>query len=92
MAALHSHSLQGCLHKSIIIPSRRTGQDLTGGWRKLKNKQLHDLYYSTIREDEIGGVCRMQKREDKCIQRHHFKKVTKETIYVRPRHKKNSMV
>jgi hypothetical protein len=42
---------------------------VTGEWRKLHNKELHDLYSSPsiIRigeEDEMGGAYRKNSRED----------------------------
>ena len=45
-------------------------QELTGEWRKLHIKELHDLYCSpnirVIKEDEMGGVCGMYGGEEKC--------------------------
>jgi hypothetical protein len=40
-----------------IFGPRRAG--VTGGWRKLYNEQLHNLYPSPIKieEDEVGGTC-----------------------------------
>jgi hypothetical protein len=38
--------------------------EVTGGWRKLHNEELHDLYSSPsiiriIKEDEVGRACGM---------------------------------
>lgn len=40
-------------------------EEITGGWRKLHNKQHHDLYceqnilkvVKKVKEDEMGGTC-----------------------------------
>jgi hypothetical protein len=43
--------------RRIFGPRR---DEVTGGWRKLHNEELHDLYYSPsiiMKEDEMGRVC-----------------------------------
>jgi hypothetical protein len=47
---------------------------VTGGWRKLHNEELRDLYSSPSviriiksREDEIGGTCRKMGRREAYI-------------------------
>jgi hypothetical protein len=47
---------------------------MNGGWRKLPNEELHDLYSSPsqfcdhIKENEMGSECGMYGKEDKCIE------------------------
>jgi hypothetical protein len=50
---------------------------VTGGWRKLHNKELHGLYSSHSivksdqgKEDEMGGACGAHGGGEGCIQ--HF--------------------
>jgi hypothetical protein len=42
-----------------------------GGWRKLHNEELHNLYSSPsiirIMEDEMGRACSTNGGENKCI-------------------------
>jgi hypothetical protein len=47
--------------RRIFGPKTRT---VTGGWRKLHNEELHNLYSSpsilrTVKEGEMGRVCSM---------------------------------
>jgi hypothetical protein len=49
--------------------------DVTGGWRKLPNEELHGLYCSpsivrVIKKEETGGACGTHVRGEGCIQ--HF--------------------
>jgi hypothetical protein len=48
-----------------IFGPKRDG--VTGGWRKLYNEELHNLYSSSsiirIEEDEVGGTCGTNGRE-----------------------------
>jgi hypothetical protein len=37
-----------------------------GGWRKLHNEELHNLY-SYIEEDEVGGTCGMNGRKEERV-------------------------
>jgi hypothetical protein len=45
---------------------------VTGGWRKLHNEELDNLYTSPgiisdqIKEDEMGGACGVHGRDEKC--------------------------
>jgi hypothetical protein len=39
--------------------------EVTGGWRKLHNEELHNFYQ--IKEDEIGRVCGMNWGKKECI-------------------------
>jgi hypothetical protein len=45
--------------------------EVIGGWRKLHNEELHNLYFSpsTIRmiEGEMGRACNMKGGEEECI-------------------------
>jgi hypothetical protein len=54
---------------SLFGPKR---EEVAGGWRRLHNEQLHDLYTSPnviiifgdqIKEDEMGGGCSTHGRE-----------------------------
>jgi hypothetical protein len=40
--------------------------EVTGGWRKLYNEELHNLYFSSnitiIKEDQMGGACSVRGR------------------------------
>jgi hypothetical protein len=40
-----------------------------GGWRRLHNEELHNLYVSPdiIRVDNIGGACSTHGRGEKCM-------------------------
>jgi hypothetical protein len=45
--------------RRVFGPKR---DEVTGGWRKLHNEELHNLYSSPsiirmIKEDEMGGEC-----------------------------------
>jgi hypothetical protein len=44
---------------------------VTGGWRKLRDEELHNLYSSpniirTIKEDEMGRTCSTHEEDDIC--------------------------
>jgi hypothetical protein len=48
--------------------------EVTGGWRKLHNEELHNSYSSPsiirmikVREDEMGRTCSTNWREAECI-------------------------
>jgi hypothetical protein len=48
--------------------------EVTGGWRKLHNEELHNLYSSPaiirmtkLKENEMGGACSSHFGDDKCI-------------------------
>jgi hypothetical protein len=58
--------------KQILEPKR---EEITGDWRKLRVGRTQDLFSSlnTTRDDqakenEVGGTCRTNKREEKCSQ------------------------
>jgi hypothetical protein len=40
--------------RRIFGPKR---DEVTGGWRKLHNEELHNLYPSQVKEDEMGRKC-----------------------------------
>jgi hypothetical protein len=47
----------------------------TGGWIKLCNEELHDLYSLRsiirnyqVKEDEVGGACCMNRGQEDCVQ------------------------
>jgi hypothetical protein len=48
--------------------------EMTRHCRKLHNEELHNLHYPTyykddqINVDEIGGTCRTNRSDEKCIQ------------------------
>jgi hypothetical protein len=55
-----------------IFGSKR--DEVTGGWRKLHNEQLHKLYCSPsiirndqVKEDEMDRACSTNGGEEKCI-------------------------
>jgi hypothetical protein len=48
--------------------------EVTGGWRKLHNEELHNLYSSPsiirmikFKDDEMGGSCNTNWGEEECI-------------------------
>jgi hypothetical protein len=48
-------------------------EELRGDWRKLRNKEAHDLYclsnvLITVKEDGVGSECGTCGREEKCVQ------------------------
>jgi hypothetical protein len=48
------------------------GDEVTGGWRKLHNEELHNLYASPslirkIKDDETGMACSTDGGEGECI-------------------------
>jgi hypothetical protein len=52
--------------RRIFGPKR---DEVTGGWRKLHNEELHNLYPSpsiirVIGEDEMGRACNMNEGEE----------------------------
>jgi hypothetical protein len=56
--------------RRIFGPKR---YEVTGGWRKLHNKELRDLYSSPsvttrngqVKEDEMGGACSTNREEER---------------------------
>jgi hypothetical protein len=50
--------------RRILAPKR---EEVAGGGRRLHNEELHNLYTQgdQIMEDEIGGTCSMNGRDDK---------------------------
>jgi hypothetical protein len=53
---------------TTTVPPKR--DEVTGGWRKLQNEELHGLYSSPSKEDEMGGACGAHGEGEGCIQ--HF--------------------
>jgi len=51
--------------RSIFVSKR---DEVTGYWRALHNQELHALYPSRIKEDEMSGTCSMCGKQEKCIQ------------------------
>jgi hypothetical protein len=56
-----------------IFGSKR--EEVVGGWRRLHNEELHNLYTSPniiggdqIKEDDMGGECSTHEGDGKCIQ------------------------
>jgi hypothetical protein len=47
--------------------------EVTRGWRQLHNGELHNLYSSQIKKDEIGVACGTNRGYDKCI--HFIRKI-----------------
>jgi hypothetical protein len=46
----------------IFVPKR---DEVTGGWRKLHNEELHNLYsLLNMQKDVMGGVCSTQSDEN----------------------------
>jgi hypothetical protein len=46
-------------------------EEITGGWGRLRNEELHNLYISQniIRvEDEVGGARITHWRDERCLQ------------------------
>jgi hypothetical protein len=48
--------------------------EVTGGWRKLHNEKLQDLYFLPsyiynyqFKEDDVGGVCSVNGGEEECM-------------------------
>jgi hypothetical protein len=45
---------------------------VAGGWRRLHNEELHNLYTSPkddeVKEDEMGGACNTNGVDVKCVQ------------------------
>jgi hypothetical protein len=54
------------LLRRIFGPKR---DEATGGWRKLHNEDLHNLYTSPsqINENEMGKACSTNGREKECM-------------------------
>jgi hypothetical protein len=58
--------------RRIFVPKR---DKVMGGWRKLHNEELHNLYSSPsiirmiqVKEDEMGGACSTNGGEQECTQ------------------------
>jgi hypothetical protein len=69
----HTHSCE-VLFWTLILESEGAEEnistDVTGGWRKLHNEELHSLYSSPsimIKEDEMDRVCSMNGGGEECI-------------------------
>jgi hypothetical protein len=57
--------------RRIFEPKR---DEVTGGWRKLHNEELRDLYSSPrkflnnqVKEDEVGGAFSPNGGKEKCV-------------------------
>jgi hypothetical protein len=57
--------------RRIFGPKR---DEMTRGWRKLHNEELHKFYLSTsimrmiqVKEDDVDSSCSMNEGEEKCI-------------------------
>jgi hypothetical protein len=50
--------------RRIFGPKR---DEVTGGWRKLHNEDLHNLYSSQVKEDDMGRACSTIGLEEECI-------------------------
>jgi hypothetical protein len=56
--------------RRIFGPKRN---EVTGGWRKLHNEELYNLYYSPsiirviIKEDEMDRACSTNGGKEECI-------------------------
>jgi hypothetical protein len=68
---MSSHRLRVFQNRLMRIfgPKR---DEVKGGWRKLHNEELHNLYSSPIiirmiKEDEIGRACSTNGGEEECI-------------------------
>jgi hypothetical protein len=50
-----------------IFGPKRDG--VTGGWRKLHNEELHNLYNFNykVEKDEVGGTCGMNGGEEERV-------------------------
>jgi hypothetical protein len=52
--------------RRIFGPKR---EEVAGGWRRLHNEGLHNLYSSpNVKEDEMGRACSPHGRDEKCRQ------------------------
>jgi hypothetical protein len=44
-------------------------ENVAGGWRRLPNEKLHNLYASpNIKEDKMGRACSTNEKYEKCLQ------------------------
>jgi hypothetical protein len=65
-------------------------EDETGGWRKLHNEELRNLYPSPnissdqFKEDEMGGAYNTHRKREKFIQNFRRKNLREETTWGRP--------
>jgi hypothetical protein len=50
--------------RRIFGPKR---DDVTGEWRKLHNEELHNLYSSPVKANEVGGACSTHGRGQKSV-------------------------
>jgi hypothetical protein len=54
--------------RTIFGPKR---DEVTGGWRKLRNEELHNLYplpwNDKVKEDEMARACSMNGGEKECM-------------------------
>jgi hypothetical protein len=61
--------------RRIYGPKR---QEVAGGWRRLHNEELHNLYASPdiikiIKVNEMGGTCSTNGSDGKCIKNFGWK-------------------
>jgi hypothetical protein len=60
-------------------------EEVVGGWRRLHNVELHNLYTSPhvkgdhTKQDEMGGTCSTYGRNEKCIRYHGWKSSREDT-------------
>jgi hypothetical protein len=72
--------------KKISGPTR---YEVKRGWRLLHNEELHNLYFSLykckqIKEDELGGACSRNGKDEKFVQNFSRKPERKRLLW-RPR-------
>jgi len=72
------HSLKVSENKVPSRISRPKREELVGGWKRLHNEELHNMYASpniirVIKSGRMCGACSMHVRDENCIQNRFWK-------------------
>jgi hypothetical protein len=65
------HRLRAFENRALRTIFGPKGDEVTGGWKKLHNEELRNIYSSPnndqVKEDELSRACSMDGGEEECI-------------------------